>query len=308
MQKNYSLTILGLIVDKIENSFLSTQRIATSLANNFRKYKNIELKLVNIDIKFINDNNLAKEFLKHKILETDFLLIHTDLPKIIENINVIKNRIKYKICNFMEDKQNLDMSFGYIRKIKPSFYISYPCDKNILIKKIKKKNSVLLDNKYGEYDISEDLIKWSKKLISKGFEFYQLTKDYKKKYDYIKPIYMSNYSTYLESTSEIENFVLTHPGSYEHSIVDMYARGINVLIPNNQNNFMWPDRSTFFAKKEIVDDLNLYTFSNEEDYINILTNKKENVFNYHLITDMEDVVKFMNEIFIKIKEKHDNLF
>lgn len=308
MQKNYSLTILGLIIDKIENSFLSTQRIATSLANHFKNYKNIELKLVNIDLNVINDDDLTKQFLKNKILETDFLLIHTNLPKIIENINFVKNKVKYKICNFMEDKQKLDMSFGYIKKNKPSFYISYPCDKNILVKKLKKNNSVLIDNKYGEYDISEDLIKWSKKLILKGFEFYQLTKDYKKKHDYVKPIYMSNYSKYLELTSEIENFVLTHPGSYEHCIVDMYARGTNILIPNNQKNFMWPDKSTFFAKKEIVDDLNLYTFSNEEEYINVLINKKENIFNYHLMTDMKNVVKFMNEVFIKTKEKHDSIF
>ncbi len=70
------------------------------------------------------------------------------------------------------------------------------------------------------------------------------------------------YPEYLERTAPYENYVLTHPGTYEHSVIDMVTRGIRVLIPS--------ERGTPFVNPSIVKELKLPTFSTKEEFLSII--------------------------------------
>jgi hypothetical protein len=52
---------------------------------------------------------------------------------------------------------------------------------------------------------------------------------------WIKQIPLCGYEEYLEATAPYETFILTHPESYECSIIDMRARGTRVLVPSHNN-------------------------------------------------------------------------
>ena len=71
-----------------------------------------------------------------------------------------------------------------------------------------------------------------------------------------------SYPSYLAATATFENFIVTHPGSYEHSIIDMAARGIRVLVPQTDG--------VPFVPKELVDSLHLATFADQAELSNIL--------------------------------------
>ena len=49
--------------------------------------------------------------------------------------------------------------------------------------------------------------------------------------DWVHKVPKAGYPEYLKLTAPYENFIVTHVGSYEHSIIDMAARGIRVLVP-----------------------------------------------------------------------------
>ena len=92
------------------------------------------------------------------------------------------------------------------------------------------------------------------------------------------------YPEYLERTAPYENFILTHPGSYEHSIIDMVARDIRVLVPMQNGRT--------FAPAAIVEQMNLETFQSREQLLTIL----DRPFNdkgrrKSFCTDMPEIVR-----------------
>jgi hypothetical protein len=46
---------------------------------------------------------------------------------------------------------------------------------------------------------------------------------------WITPIPQSALPAYMEATKDVQTFVVTHPGSYNHAIVDMAVRGTHVV-------------------------------------------------------------------------------
>jgi len=49
---------------------------------------------------------------------------------------------------------------------------------------------------------------------------------------WVRSIREAIYPSYLAETAPFETFLVTHPGSYEHSIIDMAARGSQVFVPS----------------------------------------------------------------------------
>jgi hypothetical protein len=97
--------------------------------------------------------------------------------------------------------------------------------------------------------------------------------------DWIQSIPQSNFIEYMKLTAPFETFILTHPGSYEHSILDMVARGIRVLIPV-QNGLV-------FAPQ--VEELKLQTFSTRDELYQLLSESLEADWRKSLCSDIKVV-------------------
>jgi hypothetical protein len=92
-----------------------------------------------------------------------------------------------------------------------------------------------------------------------------------------------NYPAYLDQTASYETFIMTHPGSYEHSIIDMAARGIRILVPFGDGR---P-----FCNPSIIEDLALETFSTGEELLHLLTSTAKYISSPpDRFTDMSAVV------------------
>ncbi len=99
--------------------------------------------------------------------------------------------------------------------------------------------------------------------------------------DWVQSIPECCYPEYLERTAPYENFVLTHPGSYEHSIIDMAARGIKVLVPVQDG------RS--FIPRALVNRLGFPTFETKEELYALLD--APNSVKRDFGTDMPEIVR-----------------
>ena len=101
--------------------------------------------------------------------------------------------------------------------------------------------------------------------------------------DWLKLIPASSYTEYLKATAPYENFLMGHPGTYEHSIIDMAARGIRTIVPVLNGNT--------FGPKDTVDRLSLDTFSTKDGFFNILNSPLTGDHRIDLCSDACDIVK-----------------
>jgi len=104
------------------------------------------------------------------------------------------------------------------------------------------------------------------------------------------------YPEYLRTTAPFENFVMTHPGTYEHSTVDMAARGIRVLVPSptvtHRHRDGWEVISGghTFAPIDTVNRLGLPTFSSREQLLSLLNTPFDGSKWAGLCTDAPEIV------------------
>ncbi len=277
----------------IDNSINSSEQLLSGLNEEFKKLKYVNVESIKLTAT-IGKNYI--DFFKN-LPNYDFVLINFYSSfSIIKNINLIKNKIKYKVCSFIEHpQQDMDYTFGFLKKLKPDCYIKYPYSKKFMFNKIKNKKTILLDNMLNnDYDISKNLSKYLFELLDDGYEFYQLTKD-KTCADFIKPLFMCKYKEYMQKTELFETFIQTHPGSYEHSIIDMLARGVRVIVPRNMNGF-----NRYFIPEETIEYFNIPSFSNKKELLDIIReNPNTNYLNKCIdnMTEMKDVVKIIDEYF-----------
>ena len=102
--------------------------------------------------------------------------------------------------------------------------------------------------------------------------------------DWVQTLPLLRYPEYLERTAPYENYVLTHPGTYEHSVIDMVSRGIRVLIPVQ-------DGATF-VNPSMVEELKLSVFSTEEEFLSIINSPVDTgSWRKDLCTPMSEVVR-----------------
>jgi hypothetical protein len=158
----------------------------------------------------------------------------------------------------------------------------------------KKPGSVLLDHPWIENGVQTD---WTPRLHDwlrtrmQNTPVAQLRRERCEKEpppEWIRSIAESGYPTYLALTADYETFIVTHPGSYEHSIVDMAARGIRVLVPTANGR---P-----FCNQSIIDDLGLRTFTTEAELCDLLDHLPPPP-SQEKITDMGAIVAKLDQYF-----------
>ena len=136
--------------------------------------------------------------------------------------------------------------------------------------------------------------------LNPEYTFYQLTKDGKTVADYIKPIMMGNYQEYMERTAQIETFIQCHRGSYEHSVIDMAARGIRVLIPDHPE---WG----IYVNEHLVKHLSLPTFKNYKELVHLIKVPETKLFwdsKINDMTEMKDCVAIIDKHFQEVVKRH----
>jgi len=213
-----------------------------------------------------------------EIVPADFTLIHDchDSP-IYRRLPEIRAATRRKTMHFMEwpyegkDSDLIDRTFCYL-PIPGTDYIPFPCLRDVLAAHADEKQpgSILLDHVWlsaenTEQDWCPRLYQWLEAFDGKRFIAQLCRNNHAAAQHFppwIAPVPESCYPEYLRSTSTIETFILTHPGSYEHSVLDMTARGTRVLIPTLGGK---P-----FVHPSIVDGLGLSTFSTREELFALL--------------------------------------
>lgn len=298
---NYSLCLYGKFVNSVEESLNSMERFSTGLLEFFSKLNHVNLKAVPFDWR--TELNPEKTF--NKIPKSDFLLTSLYTLNVVNNNYLAKEKVNYKTSTFLENKSSWDYSFANLRESSPECYIPYPCSKRLFKHEEKIAKTILLDDHnqqigFGK-DISVEITDWLEEIVSEGYKIYQLTKKNDKPHSkIIEPIFKCNYKEYMEKTSRIESFILTHPGSYENSVIDMVARGTRVLVPIDQGTFKRYDKTEGFVPIEIIKDFELGTFKNKEQLINLIKKPIDNSnFEKHvsMMTDMEEVVLTIDRVF-----------
>lgn len=301
MFKSYSLGLIGWTPYSLEQATTSQQMLCAGLSVGFRQLKHVNL--FNFPLTWETQKNATELF---KIVPNlDFILIHcgTRYSPVVD-IKKIRSKVKFQICSFIEHPQRgMDFTFGYLKSKNPDCYIPFPYCKEFMINKQKTPKTILLnDSIYIEHDIAKKIGEWLSPLLSEGYTVYQLIKKSGKLrttvfQEYVKHIDMCEYGKYMEKTEFMETFIQTHPGTYEHSILDMAGRGVKTLIPSNQ---LESNNAAPFIPQEMIDGLQLSTFTSQKELLNLIRTPLTTSSKINKMTEMCDVVKIIDGHFQKV--------
>jgi len=227
--------------------------------------------------------------------QVDFTLVHSYTPgPIFDEMSTIRGNTKREVMWISEYTHPVfDYNFTFLPCGGNSEQIPLPALRQVLADSMvgveKIKGSVLLDHHWswsGGYAIDgPNPNLWCQRL----YEWLEPLKDWVAVGqmesvnherisgvpipDWVRRVPNAFYPEYLHSTAPYENFVMTHPGSYEHSIVDMAARGIRVFVPTptvlHKHKDGWEViyGGETFAPKDTIHRLNLSTFSSREELL-----------------------------------------
>ena len=260
MSKPYHLCLLSLNKPKsLNESYNSVQMMVWSLWDEFSKLPHITLEFQSISEPLID-----KQY--------DFVLFHSYFSNDSGNcLSQMRKRVRYKTLSFLETKANVDYCFTYLPNPHPadSEEILLPCPTTILDSHNATKipGSILLDHIWqpdlGTWrELSPSLYEWFEPCHTK-YSISQLKRDPTENFpNWVLPITAKAYPIYLDSTAHFETYILTHPGTYEHSVLDMAYRGTRVLVPCVNN--------TLFIAKSIIDRLGLSTFSTKDELLALI--------------------------------------
>ena len=232
----------------------------------------------------------------------DFTLMHNYLSvPAVKNIKEVRARTSRRIINCLEAAMTaaqVDYNFTFLPypdwkkqgfaecETIPYPYLGALLNRNI---PVKYPGSILLDHSWEEEDKettwNDRLYEWLEPLrglVHVG----QMVRPAVKvppPPGWIEQIPEAGYVEYLERTSPYENYVVTHRESYGHSIIDMLARGIRVLVP--------APNGKAFAPSAIVSDMKLPTFCNKESLLKILSDKPACNWRKDYGTDVSEIVR-----------------
>jgi len=263
----------------------SNGMIAYGLWQEFSKMKHVDLHYYDCDIKG-DYAKWSKELRELPIY--DFVLVHSYCPGyVFYDVPFLRQRGSHMMWiseNTFEGWLSKDVfvefdhNFTFLpdwecRKVKSQEQIHLPCLKDVIdgtrsTEKYRQPGSVLLDHAYDPNIYPEPGYLWCERLYNwldrSGRAVGQLERiEHEQKANLVIPEWVhkipnSRYLDYLHNTSAYENFVVTHPGSYEHSVIDMVGRGIRVLVPRYNGQT--------FIPRDTVDRLELPTFSNMDEF------------------------------------------
>lgn len=167
----------------------------------------------------------------------DVAVVHTYL----ENLPGLCERLRAARCGrialFLEAGSTLvDRSFlyGYGPPSPTRQHIRLPCPKEELHPQPKTPGTVLFDHMWPTPAALET---WRRcrdaaAPLRDRLRFWQIeraTEPREERPEWVTPIPLAGFPTYLAATSDIETFVVTHQGSYNHSLIDMAARGTRIV-------------------------------------------------------------------------------
>ena len=243
-------------------------------------------ELPHITMQFMSVYDKVRE-----IPECDFALIHSYFgTPIYDRLPEIRTKTRCKIASILETYYNginyglIDHHFTFLPQADAE-QIPLPCYRLLLGNSIiKTANTILLDHQWSNTDKHEDiccmLYKWLKLYNHPVAQLRRPAVEAIEIPIWVHSIPLTNYIDYLTQTASYETFIITHRGSYEHSIIDMAARGIRVLVPVKDGRT--------FCHPSMVKDMNLSTFSNREELFALLGQSQ--LPQQAQFTDMPDVV------------------
>lgn len=288
MKKPYKLLLFSTKTLHQNDIFNSVNMNSYGLITEFSKLPHVELSIsssVN-DLTSIND----------------FVLIHTYFDqKIFKNLHIVRENTKYHIMNMMEISHHsklIDHHFIYRTDYisNNTTYIEHPIINELIqptLNDIKLTGSILIDHVIKDDQVytnySPILYEWLESIRSNRFISQLERKGWEDSNtifpEWIHKIRESNYPTYLQNTSKFENYILTHVGSYEHSVIDMVSRGCRVIVPEIGGR---P-----FCPPSLVNSLKLPTFSTKEQLLKILN---EPIKKTHVeFTDISKIVSIIDD-------------
>lgn len=226
---------------------------------------------------------------------TDFILAHYYFGSALNKAVLMRRpSVRHEVLLFMEIPNGpplFDRCFTYLPF--PQFgyceQIECPCllDAIAAHNAPKRPRTVLLDHYWRDHaakgkDFSAKLHEW---LAGTPYEVSQLRR-LDNDADFAFPPWVRQipelpYPDYLDATADQETFVLTHIGSYEHSIIDMVARGTRVIIPSIDGVPQAP--------RGLVERLNLPTFADRDELLALLSSPVVDPLPPGALTDMPQV-------------------
>jgi hypothetical protein len=291
----YSLTLYSVNKpDDIDGIHASQHMIGYGLWSEFSILPHVNLRYCNTIAPYIDQTPV------------DFTLIHDcfDSP-IYQRLPAVRQATRGKIMVIMEwpyqgpDTELVDLNFTFL----PLFwarteFVQFPCLRSVLTAETvaeKLSGSILLDHVWAP--IEQTPQNWCPRLyewlapFAESRKIGQLTRNGHQQAEHFPPwvdrVSESFYREYLRRTATYETFILTHPGSFEHSIFDMVGRGIRVLVPVHEG--------VSFANPSIVAGLNLPTFSSQAELVALLTQPwSMETIRTDLMTDMSAIVGQIN--------------
>jgi hypothetical protein len=290
--------------DTPDGIFFSPQMLAWGLRTEFAKLPHVTLTYQN-----------SETPLRESVV--DFALLHTYFESPIysnANMQVLRKMTTRRIVNFMEtgweqSRSKVDYNFTFLppqNDWSPSEQIPFPCVRELLDgnQQEKLRDSILLDHSWRIALLTSENWLWCKRLyswlepLSASRVIGQLRHSSQEEPTqtipkWVRQILPSPYPSYLKQTAPYENFIMTHPGTYEHSIIDMVARGIRVLVPKCSRT------GRTFARQTIVDGLGLATFSTQADLLALLANRNDEEKKIDLCMDIPEIVCRIDKYFQK---------
>lgn len=294
MTKPYTIALYSLwCPDEPSGIRSSFQMIAWGLRREFAKLPHVTLRYIDTD-----DAKMTIE-------AADFSLLHDLFGRpSYERLPEMRAATRRRIIGLMEipyPSPLIDQCFTFLPTPWPNrahIKLPWPEVEQITLPVIqelleptahiaKQPGSVLLDHQWLENGTTTDwnasIHEWLK-FRMQNTPVAQLRRERCERSDpptWVRSIPESGYPTYLAMTADFETFVVTHPGSYEHSIIDMAARGIRVLVPKVAGH---P-----FCNQSIIDDLRLETFT-DGDELCALLDTLPNPPRLDKLTDMPEIV------------------
>lgn len=241
--KKYKLLIYGKVPQNLEKIRLSFQMLTYGIYRALKKLNNVELLLKDVDTDPIES-----------LPNADFILVINYNSFFVNKTyyNLLKSKYK-KVMSFMENTSNSDWSFTFKPSQNPNHNNNYEIipapylpEFNTHEKKLPK--SILIDHFWLNWIKNKPEMEWSYRIydwlkdLKDEFDIYCLVrhcidkngKDWakiqlEKMPSYIKPLDTTYLKDYYEKTKKFENFIVTHSGSYNYSVVDMISRGTRVF-------------------------------------------------------------------------------
>jgi hypothetical protein len=228
----------------------------------------------------------------------DYAIIHATYGRTIyQHLSALRTHIRHKIVVIMETlhpSPEIDYRFSFLPfkdSPLPHEYIAMPILRDQLEQTLPDSRlcgSILLDHAHsactGSAALWRELYGWLAPLAASRL-IGCLRSDWdcgESIPDWACSIPWVNYPKYLRLTAQYQTFIMTHRGTYEHSIVDMAARGMRVLVPI-QDGIPYCDPS-------LIDELQLDTFTTREGLIELLKTDLSNLPQLDKCTDYSEVV------------------